>query len=124
MADVAISIYRGEGKTWSGAATNNGAVVNLLGSTVYFTVYPDYPASTVTTDAGATIKKLSSVAGEITLTDPTNGLFEVALVKADTNSLTPGDFVYGIEVMLSGATSPVVLGQGIITVLADVVRAV
>jgi hypothetical protein len=124
MADVAISIYRGEGKTWSGSATSNGAALNLTGATVYFTVWPDYPASSVTSDASATIKKISTTASEITIVDAVGGLFDVYLVKTDTNSLALGDYFYGIEAMLSGATSPVVMLVGVLSILPDPVRAV
>ena len=117
-----LTVYRGEAKVWTFTATNNGAALDLTGAAIYFAARLNYPAGTVTSDADASIA-LSTVSG-IALTTPASGIFTVTLTKANTNSLTPAVYQYGIEAVLFGATDPVVLGVGELEILSDVVRAV
>lgn len=116
-----ITLYRGEKKVYECTATEGGTAVNLTGATVYFAVWPDYPASSVLADTYAMIAK--STADDIALTTPASGIFEITFEKADTNTLEPGEYVCGFEYIPSGETEPRVLAQGTFTILADVVRA-
>jgi len=119
-----IPMYRGEAKTIQCAATDAGAVLPLTGAVLYCAVYAEYPAASIISDAGAAIKKTSATPSEITITNAAAGLFEIYLVKADTNTLDLGVYHIGVEAVLSGATSPVVLWVGRLTINPDVVRAV
>jgi hypothetical protein len=117
-----LTIYRGEQMVWQITATENSAAIDLTGASLYFAVRDGYPASTVVTEAGALIAK--STADDITLTTPASGIFEIAFDKADTNTLSPGIYLYGFEYVPSGETDPQILAQGKFSILEDVVRAV
>ncbi len=66
----------------------------------------------------ALIEKTS--ASGITLTDPTHGIFQVALADTDTASLAPGKYAYDCKRMDAGAEA--VLVYGTLTLLAEVTR--
>lgn len=117
-----LTMYRGEHKTFTVTATEDGTAINLTGAAIYFEVRTDYPASSVTTTAGAVITK-STVSG-ITITDALAGEFEIEFVKADTNTLEPKVYYYGLEYVPQGETEGRVLDQGQIVINPDVVRGV
>ena len=122
MAD--FTMYRGETKTWEITVTDGGVALDITGANIRFVVRDGYPASTVVLDTDALISKSTAALGGITITDGPAGEFELELVKADTTSLTPGAYYYGIETILAGETEPIVIQQGEFEILPDVVRAI
>ena len=119
-----MDMYRGEKKTWQGAAVVNGSALDLTGAEVYFTVRENYPTSDITSDADASIA-VSTTSTDIVVTDDAGGLFEITLSKSHSNTLEADkEYVYGIEVVLSGETDPIVLEQGIFYLKPDVARTV
>jgi hypothetical protein len=81
-----------------------GLVFSLLGCTAKFEI-----AKQVTSTP---LVQLSSAAGDITLTDPVNGVMEVKLLPTHTETLTPGRYYYEAEITDdSGDISTVVAGQ-------------
>lgn len=70
-----------------------GAVVDITGATVNFTVKKDV-------DDAANVFQLTVGSG-ITLTDPTNGVMQVAGVPADTDG-NDGQHIYELDMTLGG----------------------
>lgn len=116
-----LTITRGCRTVYTFTVTENSAAVNLTGATIYFEARTDYPASSVVTNAGAVIAK--TTAGDITITDAAGGVFEILFTKADTNTLTPCLYYYGIEYVPQGETDPRLIQQGQLVINPDVVRA-
>ena len=122
MSNVDLSIYRGEMKTWQWAATDKSVAVSIVGATIRWTVRTATPDSATVVDTDAVIAK-TTADGAIVITNGAGGLFEASLVKSDTNTLAPGTYIHGIELVLQGQSDPVVLAQGTFVILADIVRA-
>ena len=124
-----LSIFRGERKTWVGIVKNSaGVVVDITGAALYFTVRSDYPAGTITDDDDGDVLLKKTVGAGISLSDPTNGEFNILVEKADTNTIEINKggkgYLYEISVVESGQSEPRVLALGPFTLLSDVVRGV
>lgn len=89
--------------------------INLTGAKVYFTVNAsNNPAD----DTGAAFQKTT-----IVHTAPLLGQTSVTVVNADTQSLTPGNYYY--DVQLKDATGNITsLKQDIFTINADIGRSI
>jgi hypothetical protein len=115
-------MYRGENKVWEITVYQDGVVLDLSGASLFFEVRRFYPTSETVTEAGALIDK--SVGDGITITNAAGGIFELEVISADTDQLTPGNYYYGIEYIPAGGTEARVIKQGRFRILADVVRGV
>lgn len=122
-----LEMYRGDTKTFVFTVTENDDPIDLTGLTVRFAVRDAWPDGSVDDDADAVIYKTTAGGAGITLTDPSNGEFEVEIDPVDTYALDiPGgvkSFFYGIE-YLESASHPVTIGRGTFLIFADVVRTV
>ena len=90
-------------KVYQGATFNltprwkiDGSYVNVTGYSATLTVRNSPSSST-------SIIVLSSANGRITVGN-TNGQFTLALTAAETNTLTPGNYVYDLEVTAPNGT--------------------
>lgn len=119
-------LYRGELKTYTLTFTNNGVAVNLTGAVIYLAVrqITPPPAGTIVSDADALIAKSSAVVTQIAVTDAAGGVADAYFVTADSNTLEPGTYMVGVEVVFSGAAGPVVFCTDYLPILPDYVRAV
>lgn len=89
--------------------------LNLTGATVYFTVNA---SDTPTDDTSAAFQKTVT-----SHTSPTLGLTTVTINTADTQSLTPGDFYYDVQVKdASGNITS--LKKDTFTINSDITRAI
>jgi hypothetical protein len=120
MANTTLRIYRGELKGWSCVALDNGEPLDFTSADITFVVRKKYPPSSVVNDDDALIVK--EVGDGITLTDEESGEFDLDLVKEDTYEMAPGGYYYGFEAVMSGQVDPIVLHQGVFSILPDVVR--
>jgi hypothetical protein len=75
-----LTIYRGDTVKLNVAVTAGGAVFNLTGCTVWFTVKNQYSDP----DNQSVFQK-STTNGGITITDAPNGLCQVTIANADTS---------------------------------------
>ncbi len=124
-----IRVYRGERKSWVGVVKDAaGAFVNLTDASIYFVVRDKIPSGSITDDTDAGVIILKTVGAGITLTDPTNGEFELAVNNGDTNSIelngSGKGYMYGISLVENGQTEPIELAMGRLKLLADIVRSV
>jgi hypothetical protein len=69
--------------------------------------------------SSAVIVKTSANAGEIDLTDPTNGVAEINLVPGDTSGLSPGSYIFDVQ-MTTGASKVHTLLKGTLSLEQDV----
>ena len=112
-----IALSRNTNKTVQATLISGGAPVDLTGADVKLLVKRRMSDE----DESAEITKSSADPAQITITDPTNGVFEVYFVPADTADLTPGRHHFDIRIKLSSGKQYVVpSGVGAFTVL-DVV---
>jgi len=117
-------MYRGEERVWTMTITEDSTAINLLGATLKFTVREVFPSGTITSDANALFTCTSPT--EILLTQPTDGIVELVISKAKTNTIRITgitEYQYGLEYVPSGSTDPRVIAQGLFTIYPDVVRA-
>ncbi len=129
VIDDKLELYRGQKKIWTGTIRSRaGAVVPILNAGIYFTVRDKIPAGSVSDDTDSEVLFKKTVGAGISLSDATNGEFEILVDKADTNSIeipsTGKGYVYGIALVESGQSDPIVLAQGVFTLMADIVRGV
>ena len=117
-----LSIYRGETKTWTFTVTDNGVAMDITLATINFAARRTLPGGTIVSDADAAIAK--STAGGIVITDGVNGVFELTLLKADTNTLEVDQYYYGVKLIPAGETEPYVVEEDILNILAHPVRAI
>jgi len=101
----------------------NDAVVDITGSSVWFTVKALYEDA----DSVAKITKKNTAAGggdsQIALTDPTNGEGEIHIVPSDTASMDADEeYIYDLQVKLSGGKTYTVKNSTM-TLNYDVTRA-
>lgn len=73
-----------------------------------------------TYSAAPLFDKESNVGTEITKPDPVNGVAHVLFEEADTLTLKPGDYYHQLEGQTAGA--PLILADGVITILKKVVE--
>jgi len=111
-----FEMFRGADKVLS-VTVDNGAdppvAVDISTWTLAFTV-----RLTAQSTAEALIEKTST--SGITLSDPTHGVFQVALADTDTAGLAPGKYAYDCKRMSEGAED--VLVYGTMTLLPEVTR--
>lgn len=79
---------------------------------------------TIKTDIKATVNVLQKTVGAgITITDPTQatfvGQFTVALQKADTAALAPGDYVYDLTAKLANGDEPTLIASSRFTIVQE-----
>jgi len=103
-----FSIYRGEDVT---VTDTMSPATNITGWSLAFTVRKNYGDPNP-----ALIAK--TVGAGITITNATNGVFTIAIARADTASLTPGVYVY--DVQRTDAGNETVLTIGYLTILPEV----
>jgi hypothetical protein len=119
-----LSLMRGEIKIYQFTVTENGSAVNLTGASMRFALRKQAGLVPESDDAGAVLVKTTS--DTISLTDPTNGVFEITFNAADTKDLVLESamvgYMYGIEYKLPGDTGPRALIQDRFILTADVVR--
>lgn len=104
-----IVIEQGATFTW----VNTWVGVNITGYTIRMQVRSDASSSVKVLD-------LSTTTGEIVLTTPASGVFTVTVSATATAALTPGNYVYDLE-MVNGSTVTRLL-EGKCTVSAEVTR--
>jgi hypothetical protein len=121
---IAIEMYRGESRTYSGTATYGGAALDLTGATLYCSIRTSVPASTIVADTDATIYKTSLAGGGISIVDADAGTYELDFVKADTNALAVGVYYIGLECVTAGSADYITLDTGTFSLLGDLVRGV
>jgi hypothetical protein len=119
----ALTIVRGSIETFIFTVTDSGTVMDITGAAIYFAARRDWPAATIVSDSDASIAK-STVSGGIVITDGANGVFELTLLHADTNTLQLGDYPYGVELIPYGDSEPYAVEQDILTITVDSVRAI
>jgi len=113
-----FEIFRGDDKTLEVVVKDqDGNVVDITGSSIRCTV----KEHETDPDTEAKISKSSDTPSEITLTDPTQGKFEVYFVPTDTDNLL-GDYVYDIQIETSAGKKYTVL-KGFFKVKMDVTKA-
>lgn len=83
-----------------------GAVVNLTGATANFTVKQNL-------DSASDLFTAKTVGAGITLTDPVNGILQVAGVPADTDGAA-GDYLYELDITLTAINDSVRIGNFIV----------
>ena len=89
----------------------SGSAKNLTGYAARAQIRPTAASSTLTATFTCTIET------------PTNGVVKAALASATTAALTPGRYVYDLEIHTTGGTEIVTrLLQGDVTVSAEVTR--
>jgi hypothetical protein len=125
----ALTVFRGDKKTWEGVVTDlDGVAVDITNALIYFTVRSVFPAGTIPDDTDSDVLLKKTVGSGITLSDPSNGVFEFTVAKADTNALeilsNVREYLYQIGIVGSGETEPNTLAAGKFLVSADVVRGV
>ena len=120
-----LEIIRGEKKTWEYTVAASGGAQSLTGASIYFAARNAIPASSLESDSDAVFTRI--VGTGITVTNASAGKFQVTINKSNTACLAIGsggvDYYYGLEILLSGETEPQVIGQGVLRVLPDIVRA-
>jgi len=115
MASVHIERYRGDSHSEVFTVTDSaGVAVNLTSASARFTV----KSRDTDAQADAVLTRTSAVGGGITITAAT-GVVTVAFVAATMAALSPGRYVYDLEVTLSDGTVYTV-ADGWFTLLADV----
>ena len=88
------NVIRGDTHTISLAITGAmGAIVDLTGATVFFTVNAE---KSPTDDSAAVIQKTVTIHS-----DPTAGKTVIKLDPADTDSVAPGNYWYDIQIRAS-----------------------
>lgn len=97
-----ISWYKGEDVIVRVTMTPFGT--NITGWTLAFTVRQNYGDT-------ATVISKTSGAGQITITDALNGIFDVTVAAADTSGLVPRAYVFDASRTDSGAASVLSVGQ-------------
>lgn len=128
-------IYRGEKKTWQFTLRDiSGNVVNLTGVTagLYFTVRYTIPTAGTPNDTDASaLFALTQTNGITAISAGVSGIFEITVDKGQTSGLNPTaamnmplKFLYGLEYVPTGETSPRVLAQGNFYVYPSIVMAV
>lgn len=103
--DGDLEIVAGNNITWKMIVENieNGTVPDITGATLTFTVKEKK------TDTSATFTRTTGGNG-ITLSDPTNGIFKLALIPSNTSSLTPKPYFCDIEITLNALVDTIFLG--------------
>lgn len=110
-----INLIRGDGHTIKFAFTDeNGAVIDITGKTLFFTVKQAFDVDD--TDAAAAIKKSVTVH-----TNAAGGLSQVVLTKTDTKDLVPGFYFWDSQLLSSGG-DPASTIYGKLRVWNDVTR--
>jgi hypothetical protein len=100
----AMEMYRGTSKTFILEITDEeGAVVNLTGSTIYFTVKDSIDA------VNPLIQKKSSDALQIDIYDPVGGKAKIYLDPADTQALALKPRIFDVWVVLTSGKRYVVI---------------
>jgi hypothetical protein len=127
MTATALTMRRGEHKKWLMTITESSVAVDITDADVHFAARATYPAGNIVDDTDAVLY-MTNAAG-ITLTDPTNGQFELEIVHADTASLdivtaAGVAYMYSVEYVPDNETEPIYVDSGTITILPDIVRTV
>ena len=104
LPENAIEVVRGQSKTLKLTVKDKaGVVVDLTGSTIYFTVKEKL------TDPKPLIQKLSTNIAEIEVPNPVDGTANIFIVPDDTRSLGRGKYVYDLWIVLStGERNPLI----------------
>lgn len=106
---VVLEVYKRDDKTYTlYFRDSTGAVVDITGDTIYFTV----KTSETDTDAAALIRK-----NVTSHTDPTNGETEIALSNTDT-AITAGEYYFDIQ--RKHTTKITTLVKGTFKVIQDI----
>lgn len=85
----AITVYRGDDRVFTLTFTNSsGVAIDISNYTIFFTVKSSFND----TDANAVISKTVT-----SHSDPTHGITTVTLAAADTDTKTPGAYIYDIQ---------------------------
>lgn len=119
-----LSMLRGEKKIWQFTLTENGSPVNLASASIRFALRDNWPESSVTSDASAILQKSTASGSGIVITDGANGVFELTISHADTNTLTPKSYYFGIEYIPNGDTEPRGVPPDTLQIGYDVVRSI
>lgn len=114
-----MTIYKGDNKSWQVTVEDQDDVaVDVTSAEVVFTV------RTALGDSTAQIERKNVAAGgsvdEIEMTDPTNGIFKIHIVPANTSSLTKGAYVYDIQVTVSSKVYTII--RSTFTISEDVTK--
>ena len=115
-----LSLVRGDGRTYNlSVVDQNRAVLPLTAAKVWFTMKEKYADA----DAAASIQLDSSNSSEIEIYDAAGGKCYIKVKNAHTQNLTPGSYVYDVQVKRSNGDIGTVL-WGTFAILDDVTRAV
>lgn len=118
-----IKLYRGDNYSYQITALDEDSVaLDLTSASITFSV-----KSTV--DAASYEFQCTTAGGDVVLVTPASGIFRVDIAPADTQSMTPGSYVWDAQITLSGGevytvprTSSGDPEVGTFTVVAEVTR--
>ena len=115
-----LSLPRGDGATYDLTVRDqNKAILPLTAAKVWFTLKEKY----ADVDASASIQLDSSDSSKIEIYDAAAGKCYIKVKNAHTQNLTPGSYVYDVQVKRSNGDIRTVL-WGTFAILDDVTRAV
>ena len=115
-----LSLLRGDGRTYDlSVIDQNSAVLPLTAAKVWFTLKEKYSDA----DASAKIRLDSSNSSEIDIYDAAGGKCYIKVKNTHTQNLTPGAYVYDVQVKRSNGDIGTVL-WGTFAVVDDVTRAI
>lgn len=107
-------MFKGDHRTFKLTVKDQaGAVVNLTGSVLVFTLKID------AADVAVLVSKSSTVVGEITITAPLLGEAEIYLVPGDTSGLEPGSYMFDVQ-LTTPASKVHTLLKGVLVLEQDV----
>ena len=112
-----LSMYRGDSQTWNlSFVDSNSSAINITGYTVFFTIKNKNTFYNDSDDTTALVQK-----NVTSHTVATSGLSELTLSPNDTSSISPGTYIYDMQ--LKDATGNIItLIRGDFLIDADVTR--
>lgn len=117
MSGTRLNMYRGDTQSFAFAVTRSGAVEDLAGSVLWFTVKTDQSVA----DDDALFQK-STTNGGIVVTDEPGGLATVTVDPEDTEDLAEtATYQFDLQLKTSGGNIETV-ATGQITITADYTR--
>lgn len=104
-----MNIFKGDSKNWEVTVKDgDGTIVDITGAEIVFTVRVN------ATDSTFSLQKKNLAAGgdatQISMDDPTNGIFRLHLLPSDTASLRASKYVYDFQLTM---------GTDVYTILKD-----
>lgn len=115
LPENSVSIIRGTSKTMKLTVKDGrGALVNLTGATIYFTVKKHEK------DEHALIQKISTNILQVEIPNPSDGVANIYLLPSDTTPLCAGRYKFDVWVVLSSGERFVVVPPSVFEVQSGV----